>query len=73
MSSSFADIPRSARTLPQAFKVSIPEEQLDGFRRLLHLSRVGPKTFEGEQNDGRFGITRDWLLNAKSEWEKFDW
>jgi microsomal epoxide hydrolase len=73
MSSSFANLPKNARSAPTPFKVSISEEQLQEFQQLLHLSKIGPKTFESEQADGRFGITRDWLLNAKATWEKWDW
>lgn len=73
MTASFATVPGGARTNPLPFKVSVPEGQLEEFRQLLRLSKIGPKTFEGEQNDRRYGINRDWLVNAKKEWEKWDW
>jgi microsomal epoxide hydrolase len=73
MSASFATFPSGARSSPKPFKVSIPEEQLKEFHQLLRLSKIGPKTFEGEQADRRYGITRSWLTNAKAEWEKWDW
>jgi microsomal epoxide hydrolase len=73
MNASFATVPSGARSSPQPFKVSIPEEQLKEFHQLLRLSKIGPKTFESEQTDGRYGITRDWLINAKAAWEKWNW
>ncbi|KAJ5619978.1 hypothetical protein N7510_003962 [Penicillium lagena] len=73
MSSSFATYPKTMKSSPTPFQVSIPEEQLNEFRQLLRLSKIGPKTFETEQCDGRFGVTRDWLVNAKAKWEEWDW
>jgi microsomal epoxide hydrolase len=73
MTSSFAKPPSSARSAPIPFKVSIPEDQLKEFHQLLQLSKIGHQTFENEQSDRRFGITREWLLNAKAEWLKWDW
>lgn len=73
MGGSFADIPSGAKSAPQSFEVSIPKQQLEEFHQLLRLSKIGPKTFEGEQTDRRYGITRDWLINAKTRWEQWDW
>jgi microsomal epoxide hydrolase len=73
MTPSFATLPATARSQPTHFHVSIPDKQLDEFRQLLKLSKIGPKTFETEQDDGRFGITRDWLVEAKAQWELFNW
>jgi microsomal epoxide hydrolase len=59
---------------PTPFEVDIPQVELEELKTLLKLSRLGPETFENKQQDGQFGITRDWLANAKAEWEEtFDW
>ncbi|KAF2429983.1 alpha/beta-hydrolase [Tothia fuscella] len=73
MSPSFATLRAGALSTPQPFKVSIPEDQLRELHELIRLSKIAPKTFEGEQDDRRFGITRNWLINAKAEWQKWDW
>jgi microsomal epoxide hydrolase len=73
MAASFAQLPESVKTPPKPFKLEIPEENLRSFKELLRLSRTGPKTFENQQEDGRFGVSQAWLENAKTEWEKFDW
>lgn len=73
MSKPFASIPSAAPSKPMPFEVHVPQVELDELRTLLGLSRLGPETFENQQQDGRFGITRDWLANAKAEWEDFDW
>ena len=73
MASSFASSAASTRTQPSPFRASIPDVELEDFRHLLRLSKIGPRTYENEQSDGRFGITRDWLVNAKAEWQTFDW
>ncbi|KAL9473502.1 hypothetical protein ACSS6W_007882 [Trichoderma asperelloides] len=73
MSSTFATLPANRKSNPTPFTVAIPEEQLSDFRKLLELSKIGPKTYENELTDGRFGISRDWLVQAKEEWLKWDW
>ncbi|KAL7930201.1 Alpha/Beta hydrolase protein [Trichoderma chlorosporum] len=70
---SFANLPANRKSTPAPFTVSIPEQQLNDFKTLLKLSKIGPKTYENELTDGKFGISRDWLVQAKAEWEKWDW
>ncbi len=68
-------------TLPKAvcleltrFTVAIPDNELRDFGELLRLSKLEPKTYENAQNDGQFGVTYEWMPNAKSHWEtNFDW
>ncbi|RFU24590.1 hypothetical protein B7463_g11749, partial [Scytalidium lignicola] len=73
MEPSFATIPRARKSTPTPFTVSVPKQQLSEFQTLLHLSKIEPKTFENGSTDRQFGITRDWLVQAKAEWEKWDW
>lgn len=73
MTSEFASLPAAARSKPTPFQVAIPEVQLEELHQLLKLSKIGPKTFESEQSIETFGITRDWLVQAKAEWETFNW
>jgi microsomal epoxide hydrolase len=73
MSPTFATLPPNRKSTPAPFTVAVPEEQLSDFRKLLELSKIGPKTYENELTDGRFGISLDWLVQAKEEWLKWDW
>lgn len=70
---SFSSLPADSKSTPAPFTVSVPEQQLRDFKTLLKLSKIGPKTYENELTDGRFGISRDWLVQAKAEWENWDW
>ncbi|KAL2356293.1 Alpha/Beta hydrolase protein [Cryomyces antarcticus] len=38
---------------------------LHEFKALLRLSRLGLKTYENLRNDGRFGVTHEWMVEAK--------
>ena len=72
----FENVPKSAKTQPSRYKVFLPEERVVELRQLLKFSRIGPPTYENlhaEPSKGKFGLTRDWLVNAKNEWEKFSW
>jgi microsomal epoxide hydrolase len=58
----------------EKFKLHISDEKISDFKQLVKLSPIGPVTYENSVKDGSFGITRDWLVNAKKTWEtKFDW
>ncbi|KAF2756486.1 alpha/beta-hydrolase [Pseudovirgaria hyperparasitica] len=70
---SFDRIPAQAKVQPTQFTVAIPDEKLDEMRQLLKLAKVAPETFEASQGPETYGVTREWLLNAKSELEKYDW
>lgn len=70
---SYANLPANRKSTPAGFTVSVPDQQLSDFRKLLELSKIGPKTYENELTDGQFGISRDWLVQAKAEWERWDW
>ncbi len=69
----FAKLPATAKTQPTPFTASTPESELNEFKELLKLSKVGKETYESTQKDRKYGITSDWLAEAKTQWEKFDW
>ena len=63
-------VPSSAKP----FTLNIPDQEISDFKQLLQLSKLGPDTYEGRQQDRRFGITHEWLSNAKDYWlNKYDW
>ncbi|WPH00867.1 Hypothetical protein R9X50_00369800 [Acrodontium crateriforme] len=75
---SFADVPSRATLKPKPFKAHVSDEELNDFKQLLKLSKIGPKTYENQVADVKdyrgFGLTRDWLVKAKQEWEtSYDW
>lgn len=63
-------VPDAARR----FTLHIPDETCSQLHELLKLSRAGPLTWENQHQDGRYGISRQWLISTKDYWlEKFDW
>ncbi|KXJ90512.1 epoxide hydrolase [Microdochium bolleyi] len=73
MSKKFSTVPPGALKEPEAFTLHIPDQDVDEFRTLLKLSRIGPDTFYNQQEDGRFGVSRKWLAEAKDAWLQSDW
>ena len=70
----FGVLPSTARTTPEDFIVAFPQTELDDLRALIAASRVGSETFEGLQQDRKYGITTQWLRDAKRSWlEDFNW
>ncbi|CAO2658070.1 Nn.00g073300.m01.CDS01 [Neocucurbitaria sp. VM-36] len=56
------------------FTLHVSDQELSEWRQLLQLSKLGPDTYEGRQQDRRFGVTRKWLSEAKDYWlNKYDW
>jgi microsomal epoxide hydrolase len=73
---SFDTIPKAAKSQPSPYRVYVSGDLVEQLKQLLKLSRVGPATYENlhaEPSKGTFGLTREWLANAKKEWEIFDW
>ncbi|KAF2680972.1 epoxide hydrolase 1 [Lentithecium fluviatile CBS 122367] len=50
------------------FTLSIPDTDLSEFRQLLQLSKLGRKTFENQQDKQSYGVTYEWLSEAKDHW-----
>lgn len=70
----YRTLPPTVIAKPTPFTVSIFEDRLQQFNQLLKLSPVGIDTYENQQEDLRFGLSRKWLSDAKAQWEHdFDW
>jgi microsomal epoxide hydrolase len=70
----FGTLPPNARITTEDFVVAFPQTELDDLRSLIAASRVGPDTFEGFQQDRKYGISAQWLRDAKTSWlEDFNW
>jgi microsomal epoxide hydrolase len=56
------------------FTLNIPEKDISEWKQLLELSKIAPNTWESQQEDGRYGVSRQWLIDTKDYWlNKFDW
>lgn len=70
----YGKVPSNAQIQPTPFKSAIPEEKLAEFKQLIKLSPIGPATYENQQADRRWGMNRQWLVDAKKYWEsEYDW
>jgi len=70
----YAQVPSTAKVQPKPFKVEIDANEIQVMKHLLAHSKIGPATYENQQTDRRFGMNRDWLINAKKHWETtYDW
>lgn len=74
----FGTLPGAAASQVDTFQLHVPDNEVADFKTLLQLSKLGPETYENRastRESGKYyGITRDWLSNAKETWlDKFDW
>lgn len=75
---SYTTLPAAATLRPEPFKARVLDADLDAFTQLLKLSKLAPETYENRTADAKdfrhWGITRDWLAQAKEHWEKgYSW
>ncbi|KAF5252796.1 hypothetical protein FANTH_2120 [Fusarium anthophilum] len=73
MSEGFAKIPIGAQVQPTPYRVSIADDKVDELKQLVKLGRVGPPTYESTQKDHNYGVSHQWLTDAKAAWIDFDW
>ena len=72
--SSMTFIPPKATLRPTSFKVSIPDTMLEEMKQLIKASKIASETYESSFSDRKYGVTREWITNAKEQWENhFDW
>lgn len=70
----FATVPKDATLKVKPYRVSVPESKVAEFKQLLKLSKLGPKTYENQQQDTRFGVTWKFMSETKKYWEdEYDW
>ncbi|TDZ35744.1 putative epoxide hydrolase [Colletotrichum spinosum] len=73
MAHAFGNLPAGAPKTPEEFTFRVPDQDLEEFKTLLKLSKIGPDTYYNNQEDRRFGVTKKWLTDAKEAWLKYDW
>ena len=70
----FGQLPHTVVGELEPFHLQVPEQNIMDFKALLSLSRIGPPTWVNQQQDGEFGVSRQWLSTAKDVWlSQFDW
>ncbi|KAI8933787.1 hypothetical protein NX059_009495 [Plenodomus lindquistii] len=56
------------------FTLRVSDQDHSEWKQLLQLSKLPPDTWEGRQEDRRFGVSRQWLTDTKDYWlNKYDW
>ncbi|UPX13223.1 uncharacterized protein EKO05_0003744 [Ascochyta rabiei] len=61
-------MPYSPPSSAKPFTLNIPDQDIEDWRQLLTLSKLAPKTWEGSQEDRRYGVTHKWLTETKEYW-----
>ena len=70
----YKKLPSKAKVKPTPFEAKVSEDKLSEFKQLIKLSPIGPATYENQQEDRKWGMTRKWLSDAKEHWHtKYDW
>jgi len=70
----FDAIPSSATLQVEPYTVAVPDAALEDLQTAIKVARIAPPTFENTQETRSFGLTRQWVLQAKERWiNGFDW
>ncbi|OAL17346.1 hypothetical protein AYO22_11713 [Fonsecaea multimorphosa] len=54
-------------------EIHIPDDAIEELKTLIRCSKIAGPTYENSFQGGTFGVSRQWLLEAKRKWEDFDW
>lgn len=67
MAASYQTFPFSSLSTiePAPVKVDISQSTLDELKTLLKLSKLAPQTYESSQANRKYGITSEWIRDAK--------
>jgi microsomal epoxide hydrolase len=69
----FSTFSAAVRKAPKPFKVATPQDQIDDMIKLLKLLKLAPNTYDTSLESQQYGVTRKWMIEAKKEWENFNW
>ncbi|KAF5019287.1 hypothetical protein F66182_8705 [Fusarium sp. NRRL 66182] len=70
--SPFSKVPSQALKQPEPFSLHVSDKDVEEFKSLLTLSKIGVPTWENSTKG--FGVTREWLSDTKDVWlRSFDW
>ena len=73
MADGYAQIPAGAQVQPKPHHVSIEDEKVEELKLLVKLGKIAPPTYESTQKEHNYGITHQWLTDAKAAWMNFNW
>ncbi|KAH7133922.1 Alpha/Beta hydrolase protein [Dactylonectria macrodidyma] len=72
--SAYSTLPRPISIEASKYRVETAPQDLQALLNLVRNSKLGPRTFENSQANGQYGLTYEWMSQAKSYWEtSFDW
>lgn len=67
-------MPYTVPSVARPFTLHIPDEDYTQLQALLQVSRTGPETWDNQHQDGRYGISHQWLTSTTHYWSaEFDW
>jgi len=70
----YDSLPSGASKNVKKFTVRVSDQKLNELKQLVKLCPIGPITYENQDQELGFGMTRKWLEDAKEQWlNKFDW
>ncbi|KAF4463305.1 epoxide hydrolase [Fusarium albosuccineum] len=70
----FGQLPHTVTARVEAFPLLVPQQNISDFKSLLYLSKIGPSTWANDQQNGEFGVSRQWLDSTKDVWlSQFNW
>lgn len=70
----YAQLPHRSSVETKPFVVKTSDADLQGLLDLVRLSKLGPRTYENTAAGGKYGLTYDWMSQAKDRWTSgFDW
>ncbi|KIW49581.1 hypothetical protein PV05_11249 [Exophiala xenobiotica] len=72
--SAYSQLPHPPSFEMSKFTLETPQKDQEYLVELLRLSKLGPKTYENMRSDGKYGVTYEWMAEAKEYWEnQFSW
>ncbi|CCC11562.1 unnamed protein product [Sordaria macrospora k-hell] len=73
----FSTLPSGVKVPPTPFRIDVSDSDLSQLRSLIQHAVIPPEQFYNKHANaetGKFGITREWLVNARDYWlNKYDW
>ena len=70
----YSKLPHQTTLDVKEFRAHVDEEKLRHFKALLELSPIASPVFENTSAGRRYGMTREWLADAKNFWlNEFNW
>ncbi len=72
--SAYSQLPHPPSFEMSKFTLETLQKDQEYLVELLRLSKLGPKTYENMRSDGKYGVTYEWMAEAKEYWEnQFSW